>query len=214
MLLQTAILLTLDKLQRESFIHVMTTNKSFLFLYPQEEIFAYELRNKDESFVRKYQSMLNECIDRRYRQKGFSITYALLDDCCVWEGIVVRETDAIIKVGMDAHTHHTAINGKYPYPDEEQIISQLGKIELLRVGGFHTYDCCSRVARRAYEKGMDVLVDEDLTQFFPLVFEHSHFKIDDYPLVNPRDEIIRQHLWELFLANRRNKPWFIQNFDW
>src|SRR3989344_3770814 len=131
MLLQTAILLTLDKLQRESFIHVMTTNNSFLFLYP----------------------------------------------------------------------------------DEEQIISQLGKIELLRVGGFHTYDCCSRVARRAYEKGMDVLVDEDLTQFFPLVFEHSHFKIDDYPLVNPRDEIIRQHLWELFLANRRNKPWFIQNFD-
>lgn len=50
--------------------------KEFVFLYPIPEIINYEIENHGwsedggvEAFRQKYRSMLNRCIDARYRQK-------------------------------------------------------------------------------------------------------------------------------------------------
>ena len=190
-------------------------HKSFVFLYPQPEIFNWELRYKNNEFKRRYEIALNHCIDERYRKKDFTIYYALLDDGMISEVIHRRRNDRIICVGMDSSTHRTEVNGAYPYPNQDFILNQLMPTDLLRVGGFHAFDCCNRLGARAYERGIDVLVDEDLTQFFSLVFQHKDFKCDVYPSVNHRKELAphSDRLWKHFISRRENKPWYIQNFD-
>ena len=156
---------------------------------------------------------LNRCIHERYRQKDFSINYAILNDCEISDIIELQHLDKVLKVGMDSTTHRTQVNKKYPYPNEDYIINQLGEIELLRIAGFHAYDCCDKIAKRAYEKGIDTLVDEDLTQFFQMIFQDKDFKYDSYPSVNPKKGLNKE-LWRNFLENRKDKPWFLQDFNW
>jgi hypothetical protein len=49
------------------------------------------------------------------------------------------------------------------------------------------WDCVEKLAKTAYEKGIDVLVDEDLTEFFSERLKDPNFKIDKYPTYNPRE---------------------------
>ena len=184
-------------------------NKAFIFLYPQPEIFEYELRNEDKEFKEHYKNALNRCIDQRYRKSNFSIYYALLDDCIVSDVIVAKSTDKIIYVGMDVRTHRTKVDGKYSYPDQDFILNQMMPITMISIGGFHAYDCCSKLAQRAHERGIDTFIDEDLTQFFRMRFQHPDFKLEQYPSVNPRTQIKNPILWESFLEVREGKPWLI-----
>jgi len=50
----------------------MLSQKSFVFMYPQPEIFEHEIRSHaiDEGFEQRYKTALNRCIDERYRKKG------------------------------------------------------------------------------------------------------------------------------------------------
>ena len=73
---------------------------------------------------------------------------------------------------MNAKIHLIEICGKYPYLNDDFILNQLRGISLLGIAGFHAYDCCEKLFKRAYEQGIDSLVDEDLTQFFLLVFQY------------------------------------------
>ena len=45
----------------------MKKQKAFIFLYPQPEIFAHELRYKDDNFKDRYKLAINRCVDKRYR---------------------------------------------------------------------------------------------------------------------------------------------------
>ena len=70
--------------------------------------------------------------------------------------------------------------------------------------------CVERLARRAYEKGINILVDEDLTEFFIGRFQNSNFKINHYPTYNPREQI--PHLFKSFIKDRKGKPWLWQDY--
>jgi len=139
--------------------------KQFIFLYPIPEIINAELQYK-EKIKESYQIALNKCIDLRYRKQGFIINYAIFDDTSISSVIKLQKSDKIIKVGLDFKTHITKQpNGKYPSPNQNYILNQLGEIKIIRIGGFHKQDCVEKLAKRAYEKGIDTLVDEDLTEF-------------------------------------------------
>ena len=68
-------------------------------------------------------------------------------------------------------------------------------------------ETAERLAKRAYEIGLDSLIDEDLTQFFPIVFENPNFKFDIYTSINPREIMRDNNLFEIFLEYRKNKPY-------
>jgi hypothetical protein len=158
-----------------------------------------------------YEATMNACIDARYRKKGFSVCFALLDDTEISNRIELHPEDRIIHVGMDAKTHRTKLDdGSYPYPDDDVILDRLGSSSLLMVGGFHLFDCVDRIARRAYERGMNVLVDEDLTQFLGFMRKEPGFRVDRYPNFNPRAG--GQGAFDAFMAPRKSRPWLWQDY--
>jgi hypothetical protein len=204
--------------------------KAFIFLYPQQDIIDWEVKKSDRYYMRKYKELhgdeghkdyrelyghvLNACIDTRYRQEGFTIFFALLDETQVSDLIDVYPDDKVIYVGMDAQTHRTKNqDGEYSYPDQDHILKQLGEISTLRVGGFHLHDCVEKLARRAYERGLDVLVDEDLTEIFPMRMVDHNFKVDRYPTFDPY-ELLKMDgsisFFKMFMDGRSECPWLYQ----
>jgi hypothetical protein len=186
--------------------------KSFVFLYPIPEYFKAEIQRwgwrVGDGFKEKYSRMLNQCIDARYRQKGFEICYAIFDNHEISDIVNLQPDDKIIPVGIDFKTH-TADPPVYPDPDI--ILAKLGNP--LRIGGFHMWDCVQKVAQRAYEKGIDTLVDEDLTEFFAFkVGWHDSFAIDRYPSDDPRKRYEYESDFEFFMRARRGKPWLWQDY--
>lgn len=170
------------------------------------------LDKKRREFKEAYSQKLNQCIDLRYRQKGFSINYALLDDGKISDVFVLQSSDRIIYVGMDGKTHRTLLEDKsYPYPNQDYILNQLGNLSSLRVAGFHLWDCVQRLAKRAHERGIDVLVDEDLTELFGFTFQKPKFRTDVYPSLNPREEM-DDGMLELFMERRKDKPWMFKDY--
>lgn len=158
-----------------------------------------------DKFRDYYSKKLNLCINQRYRKNGFSIFYAILDDCEVSSIIGLKENDYIIKVGMDSVIYRTlGCYGKYHnYPDNDYILDQLVPLNVLRIGGFHLWDCVEKLAKRAYERQINVLVDEDLTESFVWRFKDKNFKIDHYQSYDPRK------LSDVLSDSRENKPWLL-----
>lgn len=185
--------------------------KEFVFLYPIPQIINFEVKNHGwsekggvDAFRKKYSDVLNRCIDQRYRQKGFGINYAIFDDCVVSKVINLRPGDKIIKVGIDFKIH----TAEKAYPNQEYILNQLNKISIIRIAGFHMWDCVEKMAKCAYGKGLNVLVDEDLTEFFSGRLNDKDFRIDKYPTYKPR----RHGMFKYFMEAREQRPWLWQNY--
>lgn len=178
----------------------------------EEETIRQEVLQEVKSEFRSvYVTTLNACIDARYRKRGFEINYAVHDGSPVSDVIDLQESDRIIEVGLDFKTHTTKqSNGKHPYPDENHILNQLNRTSVIRIAGFHMWDCVERLARRAYERGLDTLVDEDLTEFFNGRLFDSDFEIDRYPTYNPRKQ--QGCILEIFIEARKEKPWLWQDY--
>ncbi len=186
--------------------------KEFVFLYPIPEIINFEIKNHgwhkkggEEAFRKEYNKLLNGCINERYRQKGFRINWVIFDDCSISDVINLQPTDQVIKAGIDFKIHTT----EEVYPDQDYILSQLNG-EIIRIAGFHMWDCVEKLAMRAYEIGLDTLVDEDLTEFFSWRIDDYDFKIDKYPTFNPKKQ--GPMFFENFIQARKRRPWLWQNY--
>jgi len=186
--------------------------KCFLFLYPTVEIINHQIKEQGygfeggvDAFREKYIPALNQCIDLRYRQKGFQVFYPIPDDSDISEFISVEPSDKImlIKGGFWGH------RGKGSW-ESDFILDHLKEVSKLRVGGFYLWDCVQAVAKDAYSRGLDVLVDEDLTDFFAWRFLDLDFSIDSYPSINPRKWNDKR--FEEFMEARGSKPWMWQDY--
>lgn len=164
--------------------------KVFLYLYPIKEftekfISSYEFNKYKE----KYEpiAILNECIDKRYRENGYQVVFALYPDKEIF-GINKKENDRVIYTDIlfsEVSTIDEQKNRKKDfiprYPTEMLLLQQLGDFDELVVGGYHAMDCVRRVAEVSMQNGINTLVDLDLTDlFFNLYNQKNYFIVDSY----------------------------------
>jgi hypothetical protein len=94
------------------------------------------------------------------------------------------------------------------YADSDFILDQLEGLKQLRLAGFHLWDCVEKVAKRAHERGIDTLVDEELTEVLALRTGDSDFTTATFPSFDPKKD---GEVWyQLFRERRRDKPWMWQ----
>ncbi|MFA5230440.1 MAG: hypothetical protein WC422_03465 [Candidatus Paceibacterota bacterium] len=182
----------------------------FVFLYPVPQIIDFEINRhaswSGKVFKKKYKKILNQCIDQRYRQKGFDINYVIFNDCVISNIIRVYSNDKIIKAGIDFR-QHILMN---LYPDQDYILNQLNEESIIRIAGYHMWDCVDKLAKRAYQRKMDVLVDEDLTEFLSTRLDDKDFRTDQYPTYRPGKQ--NELLLSSFMEARKQRPWLWQNY--
>lgn len=165
-------------------------DKVFLYLYPIEEyskVFYLGNEYYDEIGVRKPFDVLNETIQKRYRENGFQVVFALYPDKEIY-GILPQKEDKIIYTDIsfkDSSGYNTDGSEKRKdeiiYPNEQNIIDQLGNVEELVIGGYHAQDCVKRVGEVALSNGIDTIIDLDMTDlFFNLYKEDNYFDIKSY----------------------------------
>lgn len=165
--------------------------KVFLYLYPIEEYTKMFLFSDDKLYdewnVKRPLPILNECIQKRYRDKGYQVVFALYPDKNIF-GVIPKENDKVIYTDI-LFSENSAIDehGKAKknfipkYSNEQLLIEQLGDVEHLVIGGYHYSDCVKRVGEIALNMGIDTLVDLDLTDlFFALYRQEGYFNIAEY----------------------------------
>lgn len=174
--------------------------KIFLYLYPIKEYTSMFVFHNDKLYdqwnVKRPLPILNECIQKRYRDNGYQVVYALYPDKDIF-GIVPKDEDKIIYTDI-LFSENSAIdeNGKEKkdfipkYPNEQLLIEQLGDIDKLVIGGYHFADCVKRVGEVALNMGINTVIDLDLTDlFFNLYRQEEYFHIKEY---NP--EKFKRHM--------------------
>ena len=165
-------------------------NKVFLYLYPIEEysnVFNFEDEYYDKNNIRRPFEVLNETIQRRYRDNGFKVVFALYPDKKIF-GILPKQEDRIIYTdvpftkasGYNSDGSRKAYN-EITYPNEQELLSQLGNIDELVIGGYHANDCVKRVGEVAISNGINTLIDLDMTDlFFNLYKQDDYFDLESY----------------------------------
>lgn len=166
-------------------------NKVFLYLYPIEEFTRIFILEDDKLYdewdIQRPLPILNECIEKRYRTNGYKVVFAMYPDKEIF-GLDKKDEDKIIYTditfkqasGYDEESREKP-KEEIMYPDEQFLISQLGNVDKLVVGGYHYSDCVRRLSEEAIECGIDTIVDLDLTDlFFGLYKQEDYFKIEEY----------------------------------
>ncbi len=165
-------------------------NKVFLYLYPIEEytkMFLFCDNPLDKLNDSNPLAILNECIERRYRDKGFQIVFALYHDKNIY-GINLKPEDKIIYNDVtfdEVSIYDSEGNEKSNFipkiPNDFGLLNQLGNVDELVIGGYHFGDCVKKVGETALKMGINITVDLDLTDlFFNLYKNDEYFKIDEY----------------------------------
>ena len=161
-------------------------SKVFLYLYPIKEFASVfvpyvgiddnKMTDSEKMIRADPFKVLNDTIDIRYRKKGYKVVFAIYPDKDIY-GIEIKPNDLVVKT--DITFKHMREN--FTYPNEEKLVDILGNVDELVVGGYHIMDCVKRVAEVAYERGINTLVDSDLTDlFFNLYNQKDYFDKEIY----------------------------------
>ena len=165
--------------------------KIFLYLYPIEEytkmFLFYNDSRYDEWNIKRPLPIIDECIQKRYRDNGYEVVFVLYPDRSLF-GLTQKESDRIVYTDISfseasAYDENGNIKENFipKYPDERYILEQVGSIDELVVGGYHANDCVKRVAKLAQTLGIETTIDFDLTDlFFSLYRKEDYFKVEDY----------------------------------
>ena len=156
-------------------------NKIFLYLYPIKEFAnVFFLGNKyyDANNFQRPFDVLNETIEKRYREKGYHVIYVLYPDKEIF-GIIPKKNDKVIftDITFKEATSSTdlTIEEEVKYPNEQLLINQLGEVDELVIGGYHAQDCVKRVGEKALQNSINTLIDLDLTDLFFTLYRHEEY---------------------------------------
>jgi len=143
--------------------------ETLLILYPIQPYAEVLMFRQDHSGT-KYAEIYQRLIANRYQNTR--LIWMMFSEkesprnpdlSQLWRGISVGENDVIGACGVSFEEHC----GQKKYPDPKTVIEACPKpIEKLVIGGFHFWDCVEKAAQYAHGQGIDVLVDDDLTEFF------------------------------------------------
>lgn len=178
--------------------------KVFLYLYPIKEFTNMFLFHDDKLYdewnVPRPLPILNATIDKRYREKGYQVVFALYPDRELY-GIEQKDRDKIIYTDIpfsEASAYDENGNEKKnfipKYPNESFLIGQLEPVDELVVCGYHVMDCVKRVAEVALQSGINTLVDLDLTDlFFNVYKQKDYFDMENYSPEKFKMNMISRH---------------------
>ena len=165
-------------------------SKIFLYLYPikkYSKVFYLDDEYYDKNNIKRPFDILNEAIQKRYRDNGFQVVFALYPDKKTF-GIVQKQEDKVIYTDVP-FTKASGYNldgsrktyNEITYPNEQKLLNQLGKVDELVIGGYHANDCVKRVAEAAIENGINTIIDLDMTDlFFNLYRQEDYFDLYSY----------------------------------
>lgn len=187
----------------------------YLFLFPVEEYFNSVIL-VTKFCERGYKiDELFDMIDARYRKNDYEINWLLFgrkddeskpDLAAVPNYVRMFKDDKILDAGVSFEKH----TSKCVYADPDYVLKQMPPHKKLVLGGFHTYDCVSKMAKKSHESGVDTFVDEDTTDFF---FVRKH--IQKIPVVRKNWTLEglgnREFMLDHIKKYRKDKPWFVQN---
>ena len=173
--------------------------KVFLYLYPIE-VYQRVLTFSDKYYIEhnleRPEIVLNECIKKRYIDNGYEVIIANYPDKEVFS-INLENINRIINtdVTFKEASGYREDGSEKPieevkYPSEEFLLEQVGNVDEIVVGGFHVYDCVKRVAEHFYEKGIDTMVDLELTDLLYTVYRQSYFNKEIYNPANYKQYMI------------------------
>ena len=161
--------------------------KVFLYLYPIKEystMFAISDEYCEKKGIEKPFEVINECIQRRYREKGYEVIITLYPDKESHK-IDMHPEDNIIYTDVtfkDATGYHEdgtkKVIEEVKYPSEDDLLKKVGYADEIVVGGYHYADCVKRVAEHFYNKGLITSVDLELTDLFFGAYRTDSFKKD------------------------------------
>lgn len=165
--------------------------KVFIYMNPIKEYTSFFLFHDDNLYdkwhIPRPLPIIEECIQKRYRELGYVIAFVTYSDREVF-GLIPQDNDIIIKTDI-TFDENSAIDSKGnkkkdftpKYPDPKSIIDYLGDIKSLVVGGYHYNDCVKRIAEFAQSQGIDSSIDLELTDLFFSTYRNSeYFKTDEY----------------------------------
>lgn len=177
--------------------------KVFLYLYPIEEyskVFVFSNQLYDSQGYRRPFDVMNECVEKRYRSKGYTVVWAIYPDRKPY-GVEVKNSDKIIYTdvsfeeasGYDKNGKEKSLN-QIKYPNEQILLQQLGNdVEKIVIGGYHAMDCVRKVGEVAIGAGINTMIDLDLTDFFVSLYRREdYFNIDEYSPARYREFRMKQ----------------------
>ena len=170
-----------------------------------------------EKYVSIYQNLI------RQRYPDFQLIYIMFsenentekpDMSRLWQGISIEEKDIIGACGVSFDQHYQ----EEAYPNPERIISFCPcPIDKLVIVGFHLWDCVGKVAKYAHKQGIEVVVDEDLTElFFRKATDHRGVPSSSLIPSSQKESVEKDrkelmdsnpYLLELVLKMRKERPW-------
>jgi hypothetical protein len=180
----------------------------------KERIKKQYQRELNSRFSKYFFKKLNQSITERYRNNTFGINWIVLDNESISPYVDFRSGDKFISSGVSFVLTDKKEKTLTGYPNFEYLVDEIGDCEHLRVGGHMIWDCVSKLAEAAHKKGLDVLVDEDLTDFFQMHIREPLFRTGVYPSINIKEWLKQKGMDDAFedFMSPRAKPWFYQAY--
>jgi len=196
--------------------------KVLLILYPIKHYVNVLIGKKESPEIkRKIATFYQRLIEKRYLD--FQRVFVLFSETKnstkpnrpqLWEGVSLRNNDIVGACGITFKNHRE----NKLYPEQSNILALCPKpIDQLIVGGFHLWDCVDKIAKYAYQQGLNVLVDEDLTELF--FYRVRNSKGDPFlqtpisrekSLKQTRKILSKTGLLENARKIRNERPWLVQ----
>ncbi len=183
----------------------------------EKERIKKEYRKEQTSmYSSHFFGLLNRSIRERYRENNFEVNWIVLNNEPISPHIETLPGDKIILSGVNFRWGPKKEKQLTCYPHFSRLVRGVGDCEHLRIGGHMLWSCVNKFAKAAHERGLNVMVDEDLTDHFQSRVKESSFKTSVYPSINFREFYFRRGVAERFegefMRPRKGKPWFYQNY--